>query len=106
MAAAILPAAQLLCQAAKTAVHAGDERYKPKKKPAADCRNTMSPSGQKQTWPDVCVMSALPPKADIWPWFVDVRFGPIADMREVSNGTSTVTLPSLSPLLHGLGVPE
>jgi hypothetical protein len=39
----------------------------------------MSALGQKQTFPRVRLMSALPPKADIADRNRHVRFGPIAD---------------------------
>jgi hypothetical protein len=39
------------------------------------CR-CMCAFGQKRTFSEVCVMSALPPKADIRERVLDVRFGP------------------------------
>jgi hypothetical protein len=40
----------------------------------------MSALGQKQTFALQQVMSALPPKADIGPTQINVRFVPIADI--------------------------
>ena len=40
----------------------------------------MSALGQKQTFSQLCAMSALPPKADIAETDWDVRFVPIADI--------------------------
>jgi hypothetical protein len=40
----------------------------------------MSALGQKQTFPNVRLMSALPPKADIIAAQTNVRFVPIADI--------------------------
>jgi len=41
-------------------------------------RELMSPLGHKQTFRDVRLMSALPPKANIRERVLDVRFGPKA----------------------------
>ena len=46
---------------------------------------SMSALGQKQTWPPVRSMSALPPKADIGRRPLDVRFVPKADILHCSN---------------------
>ena len=43
----------------------------------------MSASGQKRTWRHVCMMSALPPKADIRGCVLNVRFVPIADITPI-----------------------
>ena len=53
----------------------------------------MSASGQKRTWRHVCMMSALPPKADIRGCVLNVRFVPIADIRAAmaSNGMTFVS---------------
>jgi len=40
----------------------------------------MSALGQKQTFSEVCAMSALPPKADITAAQTNVRFVPKADI--------------------------
>jgi hypothetical protein len=48
----------------------------------------MSALGQKQTFRRTGVMSALPPKADISPALVDVRFVPKADARLYSITSS------------------
>jgi hypothetical protein len=41
---------------------------------------SMSEAGQKQTSRPEIWMSAIPPKADIRPGGIDVRFGPKADI--------------------------
>jgi hypothetical protein len=47
----------------------------------------MSALGQKQTFHDVPLMSALPPKADIRQRNCDVRFVPTADMGRLIRST-------------------
>ena len=62
----------------------------------------MSVLGQKRTLRRVCVMSALPPKADIR-WRVrHVRFVPIADMCDLSHGDQAPPLASRGDL-HAKG---
>jgi hypothetical protein len=55
--------------------------------PKAPAARGMSALGQKQTLPHICVMSALPPKADIDWHHSNVCFVPIADIRKLVPGT-------------------
>jgi hypothetical protein len=54
----------------------------------------MSALGQKQTLRCVCLMSALPPKADIGTQSLDVRFVPKADKMRRSEGRPIRSPPS------------
>jgi len=47
--------------------------------------NPMSALGHKRTFSEVCVMSAIPPKADIQSSSSDVRFVPKADIPRCSE---------------------
>jgi hypothetical protein len=49
----------------------------------------MSALGQKQTWPRIQPMSAIPPKAHIAEYDWDVRFVPKADIPHCPNHTSS-----------------
>jgi hypothetical protein len=53
----------------------------------------MSALGQKQTFPNVRAMSALPPKADIQRHDWNVRFVPKADITHCSNFLLLFDLP-------------
>jgi hypothetical protein len=60
-------------------------------------RQFMSALGHKQTYAVQKGMSALPPKADMCGATSDVRFGPIAGMREMKCAKQKDRLAAVSP---------
>jgi hypothetical protein len=60
-----------------------------------DPQDRMSALGQKQTFSELCVMSALPPKADIGTQSRNVRFVPKADiLRRIEERRSSIASPT------------